>query len=341
MKRNLSVVLVGCGTMSGRWLEVATAMDGVEVVGLVDLEEAAARERMEEFGLSEAVVGADLAAILQVTNPDMVFDCAVPEAHEQVTLTALEHGCHVLGEKPLANSMEAARRMVAAAEDAGKLFAVVQNRRYDLRIRRLARFLSSGLLGRITTVNSDFYVGAHFGGFRDHMEHVLLLDMAIHTFDQVRFLTRARATRVFCKEWNPPGSWYEHDASAVAVFDLTDDIVYTYRGSWCAEGLNTNSECDWRIVCERGSVLWDGGDNVRAEIVTATGGFKSETTPIDLPPPDPCDKAGGHEGLIHEFVHCVRTGEQPETAASDNIHSLAMVFGAVHSAGTGSPVAVD
>ena len=40
------------------------------------------------------------------------------------------------------------------------------------------------------------------------MESPLLLDMAIHTFDQARFITGADALSVYCHEFNPAGSWY-------------------------------------------------------------------------------------------------------------------------------------
>ena len=96
-----------------------------------------------------------------------------------------------MGEKPLADTMERAREMVAASKESGRVFAVIQNRRYDREIRRVHRALADGILGRLTTLDSDFYVGAHFGGFRDRMRHVLLLDMAVHTFDQARYVSGA------------------------------------------------------------------------------------------------------------------------------------------------------
>jgi predicted dehydrogenase len=278
--------------------------------------------------------------MLEQVSPDVVFDCTVPEAHINVTLEALEHGCHVMGEKPMADSMENAHKAVEAAEKAGKIYAVIQNRRYDPRIRRLRSFLESGTIGPITTVDCDFYIGAHFGGFRDHMEHVLLLDMAIHTFDAARFITGADPVSVYCREWNPSGSWYDHDASAVAVFGMTGGIVYTYRGSWCAEGLNTAWECDWRIIGENGSVKWDGGSNFQVQTVAESGGFFSKWKDMEMPPHDPGDKVGGHAGLIKEFIKCVRTGGVPETVCTDNIKSLAMVFGAIESAGVGRSVEI-
>ena len=341
MAQPLRAVLVGCGGISRTWLNSIVEIPDLEMVGLVDLQEEAAKTRAEEYGLQDALVSTDLAAVLDEMKPDIVFDCTIPEAHIHVTLEALERGCHVLGEKPLADTMANAKKMIAAAEQAGRVYAVMQNRRYNPNIRRLRRFLESGEIGPVTTVHCDFFIGAHFGGFRDHMAHVLLVDMAIHTFDQARFLTRADPASVYCQEWNPTGSWYDQDASAIAVFEMGDGIVYSYRGSWCAEGLNTAWESEWRIIGERGSVTWNGEDAFQAQVVAETGGFRSKWRDVDVPPYDDVGKPDGHDGLIRDFVHCIRTGAVPETICTDNVKSLAMVFGAVESAESGERVAIS
>jgi predicted dehydrogenase len=345
MPKPLTAVLVGCGGISRTWLSALADLSEVRLAALVDLDRGAAEARAEEFKLADVEIGTDLSAVLDAVGPDIVFDCTVPPAHHAVTLAALARGCHVLGEKPLADTMAHAREMVAAAEASGSLYAVMQNRRYDPNLQRLRAFLASGTLGRITTVNCDFYIGAHFGGFRDHMAHVLLIDMAIHTFDAARFLMGADAEAVYCHEWNPPGSWYDRDASSVAIFEMTDDIVYTYRGSWCAEGLNTTWESRWHIVCECGSVIWDGAGAYRAQVVSTPGGFFSPCEDVEVPlyTDGRLDlaKSGGHAGAIRDFVACVREGGVPETVCTDNIRSLAMVFGAVESAESGRRVAIE
>ncbi len=335
----MKVVMVGCGSMSRAWLNATIAMPDVEVVGLVDLVEEVARIRAIEYHLVDAVIDSDLPSVLDQTSADIVFNCTIPEAHYDVTMTALQYGCHVLSEKPLADTMERAREMVVAAQQAGRIFAVIQNRRYDHNIRRLRSLLASRVLGPITTINSDFYIGAHFGGFRDHMRHVLLLDMAIHTFDAARLLTGADPVSVYCKEWNPQGSWYDHDASAIALFEMTNGIVYSYRGSWCANGVPTTWESNWRIIAQHGSVAWDGGEQFVAQAVTGEDkGFIVPYQDIPVPAAHPQDRVDGHAGIIREFLSCVRTGGQPETNALDNIKSLAMVFGAIESAEAGQRV---
>jgi predicted dehydrogenase len=285
---------------------------------------------------SGTVVGAASDAL----RPDAVFDCTVPTAHPTVTLTALARGCHVLGEKPIAPTLDEAHRMVAAAGAAGKLYAVIQNRRFDRNIRRLRAFLDSGVIGPLTTVSSAFYIAAHFGGFRDRMPHVLLVDMAIHTFDAARFLTGADPKAVYCQEWNPTKSWYDRDAAAVAVFTLGGGIVYTYHGSWCAEGVNTTWEADWRIVGTRGSVTWDGAEGFRAQVIDGRDGIRSTYRDVAVPPFEG-ELLTGHAGVIGDFVRCLREGGTPETIGTDNIKSLAMVLGAVESAERGARVPIQ
>ncbi|MFH1706600.1 MAG: hypothetical protein ABIF71_01585 [Planctomycetota bacterium] len=49
---------------------------------------------------------------------------------------------------------------------------------------------------------------------------------------------------------------------------------------------------------------------------------------------------GGHAGAVKDFIRCIRTGKKPETIATDNIKSLAMVFGAIQSADSGKRAAI-
>jgi len=339
MAKALKIVIVGCGGISDLWFKALQGVEDVTIAGVVDLREEAAAKKKADYQLDAALTGSDVPAMLRDAQPDIVFDCTVPEARASIVLAALAQGCHVLSEKPMATNMAEAAKLMDATRKAGRLFAVMQNRRFDPRLRALRSFLETGAMGELTTVNGDFYIGAHFGGFRDKMPHVLLLDMAIHSFDQARFISGADPVAVYCHEWNPPGSWYDRDASAVALFEMSNGLVYTYRGSWCAEGLKTSWECDWRVVGTKGSLLWDGGDGVRAQTVTADEGFTRPVKDVSLPLPAP-GKDSAHALCIHDFLDCVRTGRTPETICTENIKSLAMVFGAIESAQSGQRVKI-
>ncbi|TPI59482.1 Gfo/Idh/MocA family oxidoreductase [Mesorhizobium sp. B3-1-7] len=337
----MKVVLVGCGAMSKHWLDAARRIDGLAIAGLVDLDADRAQARAREYGLSNAVVSTSLDAVLDETKPDAVFDVVVPAARREVALSAFAHHCHLLTEKPLADSPDNARAIIKAARKARRVHAVVQNRRYVANVRRIRRFLDSGAIGAPTSIHADFFVAPHFGGFREEMRHVLLLDMAIHTFDAARYMVAGEPASVYCQEWEPASSWYRQGSSASAVFDLGGGKVFTYAGSWCADGFRTSWEGSWRIVAERGSVLWDGHDGLKAEVVASgRDGIIDKTQPIEVPPLDPTDRVGGHLGIIEDFMHAIETGAEPETRGADNIKSLAMVFGAIESAESGRRVAI-
>ena len=336
----VDAVLVGCGAMSKAWLEAIRRVDGLSIVGLVDLDLDRARSRAAEYGLDGVAIAASLNAMLDRRRPDVVFDVVVPAARWSVARAALAHGCHLLSEKPLAANLDEARAIVAAAREAERVHAVVQNRRYHPAVRRIRRLLDSGALGRPTSVHCDFFLAPHFGGFREEMEHVLLVDMAIHTFDAARAMTGLDGERVYCREWDPANSWYRQGSSTAAIFDMGGGAVFTYRGSWCADGAPTSWEAAWRLIGERGSLTWDGFDAIRAEVVDgdARDGRFARTRPIEVPPLDLADRVGGHFGVMQDFLAAVEGGPPPETAGADNLKSLAMVFGAVASAEGGRPV---
>ena len=342
-KRKLRAVLAGCGGISNAWLHANQQIDSLEIVGLVDIREESAREQKLRYGLSEALVGVEIEKVIKATRPDVVFDCTIPEAHAQVAVTAMRMGCDVLGEKPLAASLTQAQDIIAAMRQTGRVHAVMQNRRFAAGSRMMQEFLAAKAIGELTTLNADFYLGAHFGGFRDHMAHVLILDMAIHTFDLARMLVNADPVGVYCHEWNPQGSWYDRDASAMAIFEFSNGVVFNYRGSWCSEGLNTHWESDWRAVGSKGSILWDGHSSFRAEAVPdgAEAKFRRDTQLLDAPLIDPTIPLGGHIGQIQHFVDCILGGTTPETVSTDNYKSLAMVFGAIESAETKQRVTIN
>lgn len=337
-----TAILVGCGAMSDGWLkalrETPVLAARVLVVGLVDLDAGVAQARAEKHGLT-VPVSSDLAAILARTQPDMVFDLVVPAARAQVVRQALVAGAHVLSEKPMANSLEEARGLLDAAAKAGRLHAVIQNRRFLPGIRRVKALLDSGVLGDLTALHIDFFVGAHFGGFRDRMEHVLPLDKAIHTFDAARFVSGRQPRAVYCRETNLAGSWYAHGASADALFDLEGGVTMTYRGSWCAEGANTAWEAQWRIIGTKGTLLWDGNAGFGGHLVAGDEGLFRPLTPLLMPPlSEPLIE--GHAGVIADFLNAVETGQPALTDGRGNIHSLAMVFAAIAGAEAGQRLPV-
>jgi len=330
--------------MAKGWLRALTQSkvlrEKVEIVGLVDLNQATADALAAEFHLGHILIGTDLTEVLRGSRADLLFDIVVPAARRAVVAAGLAHGCHVLSEKPMAATLDEARELRRLATAASRVHAIVQNRRFIGGVRRIRRLIQSGALGELTALHCDFFLGPHFGGFREQMDNVLLLDMAIHTFDAARFMSGKEPLAVYCHEYNPEGSWYRHGAAANAIFEFSDNVAFTYRGSWCAEGANTSWESAWRITGSKGTLLWDGGERFEANVVTGSEGFLRAVGAIAVPEAEDSADTNGHTSVIERFIRAIDAGTVPETDGSDNIKSLAMVFGAIDSAREGKRVTI-
>ena len=334
----LRAVLVGCGGMGNNWARILLLRQDLDIVGLVDVAPAAAEALKNRHSL-DVPTFATLENALATLSVDVVLDTAVPETRRHIAGTALQHGCHVLSEKPLATSVAQAQELLAIAESAGRTHAVMQNRRYLAGTRGVRQLVADGVIGDVGMICADFFLGAHFGGFRDEMANVLLLDMAIHTFDQARYMSGLDATSAYCDEFNVPGSWYRGNASALAIFEMAGGARFCYRGSWSAEAedARTSWEAQWRIVGSLGTVIWDGTDAPPyAEVVAAADGFMR-----------PCQRIEsgvawqgphGHAGCLDEMVTALANGTQPMTCSADNAKSLGMVLAAIESAERGEKV---
>jgi predicted dehydrogenase len=217
----------------------------------------------------------------------------------------------------------------------------MQNRRFIKNIRAFKNIVQSGQIGKTGIVCADFFLGPHFGGFRDIMDSPLILDMAIHTFDQARFITGSNPLSVYCHEFNQAGSWYAGNASAICIFEFSDNSVFCYRGSWSSEGCPTSWESSWRVTGSKGTAMWDGNSLPYAEAIKPQDIYTftndCEKIKIDLS----WNGREGHNGCLDEMFLALKEGRQAETDCRDNFQSILMVHGAIESAKIGKKVFLD
>lgn len=325
----LRIVQIGAGGMGQAWLENNSQNEDVKLVGIVDLNLDAARAGAKKYGSGDIATGSDLSEIVTRVYPDAIVDVTIPLAHHPVTTEALFLGLPVLGEKPVALTVAEGLSLAAAAEVTGELFMVSQSRRYnDQLVDFKRRSEALGVVGMLTT---SFYKAPHFGGFREEMDNVLLLDMAVHAFDSARYLLDSEPVSVYCESFNPSWSWYRGDAAASAIFEFEGGARYLYDGSWCSPGSETSWNGSWRISGEHGTALWDGDT---ASTVDAPGVETHQLQPIE---------SVGREiaGSLREFVRALRTGMTPQGEVHSNVMSLAMVEAAIESNNSGTRIVLD
>lgn len=335
------IVVVGCGSMSRIWVRYVQSTQDAEIVALVDIHPQATTRLAEEFGLTCGVF-TDLQEAITQTGANLVFDITVPEARKQTVITAVHNGCDVFAEKPMAPTPAEADEIEQALKETGRKLFIMQNRRYLGAIRSLRQMIEDGVIGEPGFMTAQFFLGPHFGGFREAMESPLVLDMAIHTFDQARLIAGSDPVSVYCHEFNPPGSWYAGNAAASCIFEFENGLVFSYNGSWCAEGAPTSWESEWRIVGSKGTAIWNGHEAPYAEVADRTQPLKGLFYPVKrIEAPDVWKgRREGHEGCLDEMFAALREEREAETTFTDNRKSLDMVFGAIESAKNGRRVSL-
>lgn len=326
----IRIVQVGMGHMGKAWLSALRAHPDAEAAAWVDPDRPALEALARQGLLAPDRCFARLEDALARVPADAVLVATPPELHEEACVQAAQKGLHILCEKPLAHSLESARRAVEASERAGVVLQVAQNRRHADFIHTLRRRVRERPFGRPGQAYVTFRHHFTRDSFRDRMEHPLLVDMANHHFDAIRCVFAAEPAGVQGIAWNPYWSRFRGPASAVLVFDYADGLRVVYQGSWhTVDADKTSNGCDWRIECEGGAI---GCENEQVFEIAA-GGRRIPVASAPMP-----KQYGGY--LLDEWIRAVRGGAPPETTGRDNLGTLAMVFGAVRAVDRGGRIAL-
>jgi phthalate 4,5-cis-dihydrodiol dehydrogenase len=141
----------GLGT-AGRSLPQAVAKTtGFFFVAEADLGQEAREQYRAEFGIQTY---GSVAAMCELKELDAVYVATPNPYHAEHAIIALEHGEHVMVEKPMALTLEDCDRMIAAAEKSRVKLMVTHMRSFNPPIRKIREIISSGKLGRVTQVHT-------------------------------------------------------------------------------------------------------------------------------------------------------------------------------------------
>jgi predicted dehydrogenase len=143
----LRVAMVGAGRVANTHLRAIGGTDAVDLVGILDLNQALAREQAEKNGIPRVYATWD--ELLADETVQCVATLLPHDLHEQYATEALSAGKHVVCEKPLAPTVAECDRMLAAAEKAGRRLFPVHNRVYDLAIEKMHGIVHGGQIGEV------------------------------------------------------------------------------------------------------------------------------------------------------------------------------------------------
>lgn len=142
----LKVGVSGAGNIAtGRHIPAYQNHENTEVIGVFDTSESRKNAAAANFDIQPVSTYDDLCS-----QADLISNCTPPWVHCSQTIRALESGCHVLTEKPMAMSSEEGQRMVNAAAENDRILSVVHNLLFMRAIDKARNIVASGDIGDVT-----------------------------------------------------------------------------------------------------------------------------------------------------------------------------------------------
>ncbi len=185
--------LIGAGGIGQIRAQALKDMKSYDLSAIADVDKERARSLAATLA-AKAHVFNDYRQMLASDSVDAVIVSTPPQFHEEITISALEAGKHVLCEKPMASTVEACRRMVEASRKTGKTLATGFNQRYFPAIQFVKRTLDSGEIGELDHIRafaghtglSEFKAPWMYD--KQVMGGGALMDNGIHIIDLTRYL---------------------------------------------------------------------------------------------------------------------------------------------------------
>ncbi len=192
----IRVLVVGCGNMGASHAQAYQLIDGFEICGIVSTGKS--KEVLNEKLGGGYALYADYATALAETKPDAVCISTYPDTHEAFAIMALENGCHVFIEKPLADTVEGSERVAAAAKKAGKKLVVGYILRHHPsweKFVELSHELGKPLVMRMN-LNQQSH-GIMWDVHRNLMKSLSpIVDCGVHYIDVMCQMTRSKPLQV-------------------------------------------------------------------------------------------------------------------------------------------------
>jgi len=394
----IRIGIVGCGRILAAHLEGyrllrEAGIDGFEITALCSRKENDARsyvkrgegppqrEPVSDTEGDPLAVGDEYLSDFQPDTPveiftdyremiasgavDAVNDFTIHSLHHQVAEEAFAHGRHLLTQKPLAVTLEGARRMTEQAAAAGVTFGVFENLRFDRGVRHQAwAFGEGGPAGSLQMAAMGSF-GVWWAPDRIVAEtpwrHArdegggMALDLGPHFFDIVRHVSGSEVAAVGAQtQVVEPVRYLVRDGEKVnpvdcdaddtfyAHFELESGAAGTMFGSWGGRGAST--------VLGEGPVFYGTGGRVTGDSLHLDGEDEARSLEERYGAKAPAEVKEAHfpHGLSNDFalsqldwLRAIERGGQPECSGEEGLRDLACAYAVVESARAGRRVTVE
>ncbi|MEA3403006.1 MAG: Gfo/Idh/MocA family oxidoreductase [Armatimonadota bacterium] len=347
MRDNLRVGIVGTGGI-GRNQHIPGWMQqpDCEIVAVCDISEKAAALGAEVADIAKQHVYADYEEMLDKEDLDVVSVCTPNSYHKGPTVAALEAGCHVLVEKPVATSADEVREMIAARTKSQKLLCVVQNMRFSNEAMAAKRFVDEGGIGEAYWGRAEYlrargvpawgaFISAELsGGGPCYDIGVHVLDLTLHLMGFPEPVSVSAGT--WLEIANKP-SLMRHDPKkytvpeelAVGFVRFGNGAAVSLGASWALNAPGNQNQV--AVYGTRGGVqMWP------FTLVKEEHGMLLSCTPEVIGERG----LGGHAEEIRQFVQAITRGGQAPVPPEQALITQRILDGIYQSAEDGAEVAV-
>ncbi len=264
--QKLRVGVIGLG-MGRHHIKSYQAHPCAEVVAIADVSEARLKEIGDQFGIArryqsgEEMIREEKLDIVGVATPNYL--------HAPLTIAALEAGCHVLCEKPMALNAREAREMLDAAKRAGRRLGINFSYRFSEQSMALKREVDAGTLGDIYFARTIWHRRRGFPGFGSWFSQKALsgggplIDLGVHRLDLALWLMGyPRPVWVMGATYSPiasalaaeRGLQYDVEDLAVALVRFENGATLELEASWGAN-IQERELMETRLLGTRGGLV--------------------------------------------------------------------------------------
>lgn len=316
----IRVGICGLGSMGMHHALMLCKHENVILAAAADKEEAKRRRAADELHVPQ--VFDDAAEMINSVDLDAVWVCAPTYLHAELTVMALNKGCHVFCEKPMARTPEECAAMQEAADKSGKFLMIGQVLRFWPEYVFLKEAVTSGTYGRLQSLSMTRVGGVSTGyqnWFLDEARGgTQIFDRHIHDTDAILWICgRPESVQV-------TATVLDRNTAGGAVHSFTH---YNFPGGPAvhAEGSADMPKgfpftAAYRAVFDKACVEFNSRDPETLKVYTEN----SVTTP-ELP--KPVEEAGSGLNISSAlpyfaeqcyFFDCIRSGRKPETVTPES-----------------------
>jgi UDP-N-acetylglucosamine 3-dehydrogenase len=238
------VALIGLGAMGRNHLRILSDLPGVELAAVCDQDSTLLEAAMRKHSVAGYRTWDEM---LSRERLDAAVVAVPTRFHCQAALAVMDHGLHVLVEKPIATDLEEGRRLVAAARRAGKLLAVGHVERFNPAVRELQSRLAAGEAGMIFQLQA-----VRDGPFAARIRDVgVTIDLATHDLDVMHHLAGSELLRLYAETEQRIHTQHEDMLNALLKFE--SGVVGVLQVNW----LTPTKIRQLSVLGERGMFVCD------------------------------------------------------------------------------------